>query len=311
MVRLAREDAGEADWLAFAAWLDATPPDRPGLHRQAFDRAQHVWLQADALRTSREVAKPSGIPGRPRSSARSFGWGLAAAFGLAAVLLAMWLRPPRPHTSVAPVQMAVYATAPGERRLVALADGTRVELDGATTLAAGVAQRSVTLVGGEAAFDVVHDPARPFTVALGASRVRVLGTAFDVRRDPGLTEVSVARGLVALDTPGRSVRLPAGRGATLSEGALHVHDIARADVGAWRGGRRIYWDEPLDTVVADLNRAYPRPLRIGDAVARRLRFTGVLALGTREETVQRLTMLLPLQATREPDGAIVLGSSRR
>ena len=296
---------------AFTAWLDAAPAREPQLHREAFDRAQQVWLQADGLRTLLETNDRLRPRRRPQN-ARNLGWAMAAAAACAALVLGVRLSTPRRPPALP--RSTTYATAAGERRAVSLPDGSQVELDGATTLVAEAvtpAGRSVTLVRGEASFDIVHEPSRPFTVDLGAARVRVLGTAFDIVRDPAFTQISVARGVVALDTAQRSVRIRAGRSAALTDGELVGRDVAPSDVATWRVGRRIYWDASLATVVADLDRSYALPVRLADARASRLRFTGVLAAGTRSQTVRRLTALLPIEATTQPDGEIVLRSATR
>ena len=80
------------------------------------------------------------------------------------------------------------------------------------------------------------------------------------------------------------------------------------DVGVWRRGRRLYWDQPLSVVVSDLNRGYAEPIRFGDAAAGRLRFTGVLVLSPEAATARRLATLLPLRARTLADGSVVLSS---
>ena len=59
--------------------------------------------------------------------------------------------------------------AKGERRDIVLSDGTQVALNAASSLSVVMKRdrRELTLASGEAAFKVVHDPARPFVVHLG------------------------------------------------------------------------------------------------------------------------------------------------
>ena len=123
-----------------------------------------------------------------------------------------------------------------------------------------MARRDYVLQHGEAFFAVAHDEARPFTVAAGDARVRVLGTRFDVRRSPGdRVRVEVEQGLVEVsrDLPnGASVaRVAAGQGALADATGVRTAALAKAeDVGAWRRGRLAYAAAPLEDVVADLNR---------------------------------------------------------
>ena len=315
VLRLSRDDVGEGDWLAFTAWLDGGPPDQPQLHRTAFDRAQAIWLDLDRVAGTRAPdarppyrRRPSAV--RPKMQAL---WPAASA--AAALLLALcgaWLlTTPHAEQRRQTPQPMTFATAAGQTRALTLPDGTRITLDGATILSVevfGAHARAVALQRGEAMFDVVHDPARPFRVDLGPARIQVLGTAFDVVREPGATRVSVSRGAVRFAAGDEEVRVTVGQSGELAAGRIELRAVAPNGVGGWRDGRRLYVDRPLAEVVADLDRGMVQPIRLGDASARRMRFTGVLVLGPREAMVRRLTALLPLKARPGTDGAIVLGS---
>lgn len=97
----------------------------------------------------------------------------------------------------------VIETVRGERREVALADGSVVQVDPETTLTVelGEEQRQVTLERGRALFRVAKDPERPFLVRADGTVVRAVGTAFGVeQREQGVT-VTVAEGKVAVLQP--------------------------------------------------------------------------------------------------------------
>lgn len=76
----------------------------------------------------------------------------------------------------------VYRTQPGERRLVTLADGSRVQLDSSTELRVRLSaqRRELSLTRGQARFDVAHDFRRPFSVGANGRTVVATGTAFNV-----------------------------------------------------------------------------------------------------------------------------------
>ena len=314
VVRLSGEACGEDEWLAFTAWLDSAPADRPDLHREAFDRAQAVWLSADQLAGVRAAGArrpPRQAPARALHRVRAL---RSAAAAVVACLVAGggWLvtRPPAERGHVV-ARSDTFATLAGETRALGLPDGTRVTLDGASALtveAFGPRRRTVALQRGEAMFDVVHDPARPFRVDLGPASVQVLGTAFDVVREAEATRVRVSRGAVRCASADAGVRVSMGQSAELAGDELRVRSVAPGEVGDWRAGRRLYRDLPLAEVVSDLNRGFAHPIELGDAQAQRMRFTGVLVLGPRETMVRRLTALLPLQARRSADNAVMLSS---
>jgi transmembrane sensor len=176
-------------------------------------------------------------------------------------------------------------------------------MNGGSTLSVRMSgvERLVEMGEAEAAFDVAHDADRPFRVTVGESRIEVLGTAFDVRRDAGATRVSVTRGVVQvsdLADASRNVRLTLGQSVTRPDatGELMITPGPTEPAG-WLAGQLIYDDRPLSEVVDDLNRAYPTPVRVTGG-ADRLRFTGVLALDGQDETLRRLESFLPVVVER-------------
>lgn len=137
--------------------------------------------------------------------------------GLTAMLVAMigiggwshgWLGP-------APVTHQHFETARGEQKSVRLADGSTLQLDGATAIDAEIGgdRRVVDLRRGQAYFDVVHDEQRPFEVRAAGSSTRVLGTAFTLDLSAREVKLSVYRGKVRFGGSGESnstVIVPAG-----------------------------------------------------------------------------------------------------
>lgn len=311
VVRLSDAAATEADWLALEDWLAQSPA-----HAAAYSEAEGLLaaldddrgaLDAALTRASAAYARAAGSPLPQRTPApnrrrRMVGAGLAVA---AAVVACVAIAPALMGTT------AVYVTAPGEQKTVTMSDGSTLVLNGGSRLTVRMTgrERSVVMDQAEAAFEVAHDASRPFRVTVGESRVEVLGTAFDIRRDSVSTRVAVTRGLVRisdLDDPSHNVRLSRGQSVERDDddGALQV-SVGVAETAGWRTGRLIYEDRPLSEVATDLNRAYATPIRLtGDVGA--LRFTGVLALdGDQTTTLRRLEAFMPVHAVLT-DGAIEL-----
>lgn len=93
-----------------------------------------------------------------------------------------------------------YATAMGEQRSIELADGSMIALNSLSKARVHYTQRErdVVLLKGQALFTVAKDAARPFIVTSGATRVRAVGTEFDVYRKRDDTVVTVVEGRVAV-----------------------------------------------------------------------------------------------------------------
>lgn len=75
-----------------------------------------------------------------------------------------------------------YRTAAGERRVVTLTDGSKIALDSRSEVLVSYSEkaRDLTLVRGQARFDVAHNVERPFSVLAGGQRVIAIGTVFNV-----------------------------------------------------------------------------------------------------------------------------------
>lgn len=92
-----------------------------------------------------------------------------------------------------------HSTGTGETSTVKFSEGSVAYLNTRTRLRwlGSGNDRRVELISGEALFDVVHDEARPFSVMMDGSEIRVLGTRFNVyRKDSGDVIVTVLEGIV-------------------------------------------------------------------------------------------------------------------
>ncbi|HEY3696454.1 FecR family protein [Phenylobacterium sp.] len=293
-VRLQGGDVAEDDWIAFRAWLEAGPANRV-----AYDEVEGLWVDLD------DAADSTVVPFQPRSVAppplhrRTFlRWGAPIAACLAVGIGVRQLRPQAPD----PPPADVYETAPGEIRAIPLADGSRIDLDAASRVEVRLAPgtRAVALVRGEAAFDVAHDPARPFLVAVGDRTVRVVGTEFNVLRQSGQVRVTVRRGVVAVAGDGGAEhRLTPGQQFEHREGSSQsaVTQVSADDAFAWKRGALVYRDRPLAEVAADLSRHSRLPVRVEPA-AQRLRFTGTLSVDTLDAMLARLETFMPISVER-------------
>jgi transmembrane sensor len=78
-----------------------------------------------------------------------------------------------------------YSSQYGEQKQLTLNDGTIVELNTNSVIevAYTAQQRKITLIRGEARFDVAKDKNRPFTVISGHNSFTALGTIFNVQRE--------------------------------------------------------------------------------------------------------------------------------
>ena len=305
VLRLSGAEAGEADWLAFQAWLNAAPSNR-----SAFDAAEALWLElgdkAEALAEAVEPPAPIARA-RPTSARRQHQprwiYGLAACLAIAVIGVAAgreYLTPP-----------TIYQTGTAQRLKATLPDGSVIALNSGSKASVryGLFTRKVELVGAEAAFDVVPDARRPFLVAVNDSVVRVVGTEFNIRSDGEDLAVTVRRGVVqvaprAAATP--PVRIAAGQQLLHRPGTDRLVAVPVVDdTFSWRSGHLVYRARPLTEVVGDLNRYFSAHIVLKGDEAAALNFSGVIALDTEDAVIARLCELLPLAASVQ-NGSIVL-----
>jgi transmembrane sensor len=87
---------------------------------------------------------------------------------------------------------------------IRLADGSIVLLNKNSHLDYPAAFKGKTrevYLTGEAYFDIKHDPLHPFLVHAGQITTRVLGTAFNIKTNGSMVQVTVTRGKVRVSTP--------------------------------------------------------------------------------------------------------------
>lgn len=151
-------------------------------------------------------------------------------------------------------------TTTAELRVVRLEDGSTLHLAPRTAIAFSndAKGRTLSLLQGEAWFDVAHDTARPFRVLAGESTVTVLGTAFSVRRTDRGTDVAVQRGHVAVTMPHGPARvdLVAGHSVSLSAGTALRGTIRPDRIASWREGVAIINDQSIADVIDRLRPWY-------------------------------------------------------
>jgi transmembrane sensor len=111
----------------------------------------------------------------------------------------------------------VYTTALGEQRSIQFEDGSTVELNSRSKIRVKYSkqERDVELIEGQALFHVAHDTGRPFIVAVGATRVRAVGTQFDVYKKSNGTVVTVVEGRVAVYSAPQGLPSSTGEGLQL------------------------------------------------------------------------------------------------
>jgi transmembrane sensor len=260
----ARIDRGlsGAERAALDLWLAADARHAGALLRA--EAALSLLDRARALSHPESESEGTTAPVSRRGALRYGAGGIAAAI-VGSLAWRLW-----------PAGQSIQ-TALGEIRKTPLGDGSIATVNSASKirLAFTEGRRDVELTSGEAFFEVAKDRSRPFTVSSGGVFVQAVGTAFDVRRHPGASEIVVTEGVVKIwsDASREPVLLAAGKRAVMSDQAgVEIADqsVAAADQQlAWREGRIILDNISLGAAAAEFNRYHVRQLEIDPALADR------------------------------------------
>ena len=196
------------------------------------------------------------------------------------------------------------ATGPGEMRALALPDGTRVTLNFDSRLKVRYypRRRNAELAGGEAFFQVAPNAHKPFTVDSGASQVRVVGTAFNLRSGPPQFVVKVLEGKVEVrpdrrraDAPVLQLGAGAGVSVDAASGRHTAVPVAADAVGDWRNGQLVFAQTPLAEVAAELARYLGKPVRVEGSKLAALPVSGMAITDAPAGFLRALPMLLPVR----------------
>jgi transmembrane sensor len=284
------------EWDALTEWLEADVAHGAAFQKLALlDDILPELIPASTKRQRRQVIfRPS------RWSAA--GYGAIAAVFVAVITLSIVMAQPSYYS---------VETGSGEQRVIALDDGSRIELNGDTQVTLSKDDpRFAVLDRGEALFTVVHNDREPFIVEVGDAVVQDAGTVFNIIHSRETTEVGVSEGLVIFNpeeeklslAPGRGLRV-AGRGR-----APEVFSIPTAAVGSWQRNQLTYTDADMGRIAADLSRFLGQKISV-DAQAKFMRFTGTINL-TKDvgQFFGETAPVLGVSAKRTKDGWILVGT---
>jgi transmembrane sensor len=293
-------DGSAEDWEEFAEWLAIHPE-----HSTAYDEValgdRELGPAMAGWASSRTALVNDNWPTFETLTSRR-GWiigGMSAAIAaaVALVVLSPVVQPP--------ADLYEVATAPGQQRVITLADRDRVTLNGETRIRLDRNNpRFASLDYGEASFKVVHDPKSPFTLQLGDNRLVDVGTAFNVIVRPESHTVEVAEGAVVYNPNGDRIALAAGQTLTSKtrERRITLSQKPPADIGGWQRGRLSYRSSPLSDVAADISRSLGTTVSVQPAIASRS-FTGTIEIDRDENRMfPRLAQLLDVDARRNGNG---------
>lgn len=206
-----------------------------------------------------------------------------------------------------------YTTDASQKRTVILPDGSLVTLNSNSSVSYREKRNSREVeLSGEAYFDVKHDTRRPFFVAAGEVRVKVLGTSFNVKAYESDNHISTTllKGKVLLEAhAGEKTRIELEPDQHVSfarnERIFVPGDIRDYYTAGWRNGDLVFENEPFKNILPELEKWYGVPFEIDEGLLD-CRFS--MAIG--DEGLEQLLLFFELSAgvpmTRLPGGGVRL-----
>ncbi|SEA34794.1 FecR family protein [Microbulbifer marinus] len=332
VARLRSDAVSPADRREFAAWLTETADNQ-----RAFDEVSELWGDLGALAhmpiddlfpESRPTSTSATRPSERKTSTATGGamaaggwnfaqWLMGGGLVTACLVVTLWVG--NQWLNGDKTREQTFITQVGETRTVTLADGSQIQLNTNTELHVAYSreERRTQLLRGEAYFDVARQTARPFTVAAGKANIRVLGTEFNVERNPGSTRVSVTGGVVSVSEAEsgaglqpESVKLVKNQKVSVSSRGLgSVGRTSPEEALDWTRGVLVFEQTPLTEALEELNRYLKVPAAADASVHDQL-LSGTFELSDPDNTLKAIATALNLQQDHSDPNLTLLSPKR-
>lgn len=300
-------EAQAADWLqrrhfwnwgaqyqeTLDAWLNESPA-----HLIAYLRLEAAFIRTDRL-TALRLPLSTRLVGLARR-----GWWPVFRRVAAALLIAAGVGVAIRYSEQPKAK--TYSASVGDRKILTLADGSRIELNTDTVLrlSADARQRTVWLDRGEAYFQIRHDAIHPFTVITSDHRITDLGTKFLVRKERNHIEVSLVEGRARVDSsstwrPSQSALLTPGDVVVATADSMSLMKKSATALGdelGWRRGLLVFRDSSLLDAAAEFNRYNTHKIVITDQAAAHLVVGGTFPANDTSLFVRAAQRLFGLRA---------------
>lgn len=202
----------------------------------------------------------------------------------------------------------------GSRISFTLPDGTHGMLNSGSTLSYSLPftnNRNLKL-DGEGWFDVAHDENHPFSINTMNSRIKVLGTVFNVRSYPDdkYVEVVLQNGKVEFEDNINKeiVTIRPSERLVFQDGSISTSVTDPSKYRAWTEGMLVFRDEPMDEVARRIERWYNVKVILADASLEKYSFHATFTDDKLEDVLYCLSMTSPItykirKQTLMPDGS--------
>ncbi|KGJ92849.1 FecR family protein [Colwellia psychrerythraea] len=239
-------------------------------------------------------------------------------------------------------QTQILQTQVGEQTSFTLKDGSQIQLNTNSQVEVKYSpkHRLLTLVRGEARFDVAKDKNRPFTVTVGKKSFTALGTIFNVQKNNNqIMELVVTEGKVLITEASTSITdiqetltqarvsdmpdilaatlVVSGEKAIIAKDSPSVHTTPVEKVSldqihrdlAWQQGMLIFEGEPLSVALTEISRYTTSNFEIVDNELANINVAGYFKAGDIDGLLISLESNFGINFRKKADGTILLSAA--
>ncbi len=199
-----------------------------------------------------------------------------------------------------PVTSTLFAPL-GARISFSLPDGTKGWLNSGSSIKYSLpfSQNRQVAVSGEAWLDVAADKNHPFEISVGNSKVKVIGTKFNVNAYPGENhiEVILEEGKVEFSVPGlkSDIEMKPNERLVFREGIVSIDIADVAKYSAWTKGKLMFRSDPMTEVAKRIERWYNAEVELVDKDLEKDLITGTFQDDLLEDVLHYLSMTSPIR----------------
>jgi transmembrane sensor len=190
-----------------------------------------------------------------------------------------------------------------------LADGSSLDLnaDSQARVTLSFWSRHIALERDEMLLDVARDTHRPLEVEVAGTRLRDIGTRFNVHLHGEQIVTTVLEGAVEVHGQnGQPHILLAGQKLRFSAHQLGVPEpVQTADATAWLQGRWQFQDTPLREVIDELNHYRATPVALTSPALGELKVSGTFRCDDHAGLLRAVQTLFDLQVSQQNDRTVL------
>jgi transmembrane sensor len=232
------------------------------------------------------------------------------------------------------IEVRTLQTEIGQQTRFSLSDGSRIKLNTNSLVKVSFSKKSrlLTLIKGEANFNVTKDKSRPFTVTVGEKSFTALGTIFNVQKTSNKSiELVVTEGHVLMTTSNESLN-----GITDSLSTLPLNELSSLLVApgemttienniltsnqkisferiqrelSWQQGMLVFSGESLNEALTEISRYTTTTFEINDVELSKIKVAGYFKANDIDGLLKSLSSNFNIQFVKVNNNSIRLSVS--